>query len=94
MIVEWTTVAELELDDVWAFIAVDNLDAAERTVERIRHSASLLADYPSLGRRGRLAGTRELVVPNLPYILIYRVLADSIEIVRVYHTARDWPPKR
>jgi toxin ParE1/3/4 len=66
MIVGWTTIAELELDEVWTFIATDSPDAADRTIERIRHSASLLADYPSLGRRGRLSGTRELIVPNLP----------------------------
>ncbi len=93
MIVSWTSVAEAELDEVWTYIAADNLDAADRTAERIRNSANMLADYPSLGHRGRLSGTRELIVPNLPYILIYRRLKQSVEILRVHHTSRDWPPK-
>jgi len=91
MIVGWTTIAEAELDDIWLYIARDSLDAADRTIARIRHSAGMLADHPMLGRRGRLDGARELIVPGLPYILIYRILGDTVEILRVYHTSRDWP---
>ena len=43
------------------------------------------------GGLGQIAGTRELVIPGLPYLVIYRVHADQVEILRVFHTARDWP---
>jgi addiction module RelE/StbE family toxin len=92
VIVEWTSPAEDELDEVWSFIAVDNIDAADRTVERLRLAAATLGEHPGIGRLGRMADTRELVVPSLPYLLIYRVVGQTVFILRVYHGARRWPP--
>lgn len=92
MIVEWTSPAEDELDEIWSFIAVDNIDAADRTVERLRLAAATLAEHSAIGRPGRMGNTRELVVPSLPYLLIYRVTGQTIFILRVYHGARRWPP--
>ena len=48
----------------------------------------LLARVPFAGRRGRVPGTREMVVSDLPYILVYRVRRDAIEVVSVVHGAR------
>jgi len=48
-----------------------------------------LETIPNRGRSGRMAGTREFVVA--PFILVYRVGADVVEILRVYHSAQDWP---
>ena len=44
-----------------------------------------------MGRHGRIEGTRELVIPGLPYIIPYRVKNNVIEILRVLHAARKWP---
>jgi len=44
-----------------------------------------------MGRPGRVPGTRELVLPNFPYIIPYRVREQRVEILRVFHTARKWP---
>ena len=44
-----------------------------------------------MGRPGRIAGTRELVVTRFSYILPYRVRNESVEILRVFHSARKWP---
>lgn len=46
-----------------------------------------------MGRAGRVAGTRELVVADTPYIIPYRVRGDAVEILRVFHAARKWPGK-
>jgi toxin ParE1/3/4 len=46
-----------------------------------------------MGRRGRIAGSRELIVPNLPYIVAYRVVGDVIDISSIVHTSRKWPEK-
>jgi plasmid stabilization system protein ParE len=35
------------------------------------------------------AGTREFVIA--PSILVYRIKADAVEILRIYHSAQDWP---
>jgi toxin ParE1/3/4 len=40
---------------------------------------------------GRVTGTRELVVPQTPFIIPYRVHQERLEIIRVFHSARQWP---
>jgi toxin ParE1/3/4 len=42
---------------------------------------------PNRGRNGRIAGTRELIFAPLPYIAVYRVKDDRVEILRIYHSA-------
>jgi toxin ParE1/3/4 len=49
-----------------------------------------LKEWPNRGRLGREEGTRELSFPPLPYIAVYRVKEQHIEIVRIYHGAQDW----
>jgi plasmid stabilization system protein ParE len=48
-----------------------------------------LQDFPLSGRAGHVPGTRELVVPGLPYIIIYRTTKTAVEILRVFHTSQD-----
>jgi len=74
--------------EIYRYIASDNPTAAARTIDRVERLADLLARVPFAGRRGRVVGTREMVVPGLPYIVIYRVRRDAIEIVSVVHGAR------
>ena len=53
----------------------------------------LLARYTALGRPGRVEGTRELVVAGTPYVIPYGVRENRVEVLRVFHAARKWPPK-
>jgi toxin ParE1/3/4 len=64
---------------------------AARIVERIATSVDRLATHPTLGRPGRVPGTRELVVSGTPYLIPYRVHGKTVEILRVFHGARKWP---
>ena len=50
-----------------------------------------LGDFPYSRPEGRIPGTRELVLVPYPYIVVYRVLDHIVEIVRIFHGARDWP---
>jgi toxin ParE1/3/4 len=50
----------------------------------------LLADFPEYGRTGRKPDTRELVFSGLPYLAVYRIHQDAVEIVRIFHGAQDW----
>lgn len=93
MRVRWLHMALLNLDQEAGYIAQDNPKAAAEFVLHFRDSAPMLAEQPNLGRLGRIPGTRELIVVNLPYILPYRVRSDHVEILRVFHTARKWPVK-
>jgi toxin ParE1/3/4 len=46
-----------------------------------------------LGHIGRVPGTRELI-PHESYRLVYEVEADTVWILALVHTARQWPPMR
>lgn len=91
MPVKWLRRALENLDDEAAYIAEDNPRVAAEFVRHMRNSAAILADHPNMGRPGRITGTRELVVTRFPYILPYRVRGGTVEVLRVFHTARKWP---
>ncbi|HUG83694.1 MAG TPA: type II toxin-antitoxin system RelE/ParE family toxin, partial [Euzebya sp.] len=67
----------------WA--AIDMGDAVLAAVAR-------LADHPVIGRPGRIAGTRELPVVGTPYLVVYRIEAAAVVVLRILHGARRWPP--
>lgn len=53
----------------------------------------MLAEQPSMGRPGRVPGTRELIVAKTRYIVPYRVRGETVEILRVFHTLRRLPDR-
>jgi addiction module RelE/StbE family toxin len=81
------------LDAEAEYIAADDPKAARSVVSTIVAAIDHLTRHPSLGRRGRVNGTRELIIPNTPYIIPYRVRGDQIEILRVFHATRKWPKR-
>lgn len=83
----------LNLDAAVEYIAADDPAAAAKVAQRIWNTAQLLADQPGMGRPGRVSGTRELVVPGLPYILPYVEKQGAGIILRVLHTSIKWPEK-
>lgn len=88
MRVKWLRRALFDLDEAESHIARDNPSVAAEVILRIVKAVSLLKDQPGIGRSGRVPGTNELVVPNTPYIVTYRVKDDTVQILRVYHTSR------
>jgi toxin ParE1/3/4 len=93
MEVRWLDDALADVAEIYGYIAADDPRAAARVVQRIQGAVRLLAEMPHRGRPGRWPGTRELVVVRTPYIVPYRVQADLVEILRVFHSARRWPEK-
>ncbi len=91
MPVRWTNKARRDLSSVDSFISRDNPTAALDTVLKIISAVETLTNFPDMGRSGRIADTRELIIPGLPFIVPYRVRNDDIIILRVYHTSRKWP---
>ncbi len=63
---------------------------AARIARAIYDAPSVLEQFPFRGRIGRREGTRELVLPSLPYVVIYIVDDDLIHIVRILHGAQQW----
>ena len=93
MTVRWTRRAIRSLEQLAEFIAEHNPDAADATVSRLLRAAEALGKTPEMGRRGRVDGTRELVVPGSSYILAYEIAVDEIWILLVCHGAQRWPDR-
>ena len=91
MRVRWLRIARANLNAEADYIAQESPAAAARLVLRLVQAVERLKTHPAMGRPGRVSGTRELVVPGTPYVIPYRVRGDSIEIIRVLHSARRWP---
>ncbi len=88
MRIVWTSMANRMLDGVGEYIAKDNPKAATKLLKQIRKSVKLLQSNPFLGRRTDFADLRELVVhPN--YIVSYRVSADIVQVLQVWHVAQQ-----
>jgi toxin ParE1/3/4 len=60
-------------------------------MRRIETAIDRLVTFPESGRRGRVEGTRELVVPDTPFIVAYRPTGSTVDILSVVHSARRWP---
>jgi len=56
-----------------------------------RHQRSRVDTFPMAGRSGQVAGTRELVISNTPFIAAYAIDHDRTVILAVYHGAQQWP---
>ena len=91
MKVRWLNEGARSLRSIHVHIALDNPAAARRVVQRIKLSVEKLETFPAAGRVGQVAGTMELVITSLPYIVIYRLTPESVDILRVFHSATDWP---
>lgn len=76
---------------IYRHVAADNPSAALALHDRIMSRVLSLMESPQIGRPGRVPGTRELVIAGTAYIVPYRVSAETLQILRVYHTARIWP---
>ena len=93
MRVRWTVPALINLDSIQDYIAERNPAAASRLVNDILdRTDTLLSDNPEMGRPGRIAGTRVLVLPGTSDVVAYR-LREAVEILAVMHGAREWPDK-
>jgi addiction module RelE/StbE family toxin len=91
MRVRWTRRALRALDEIAEYIARDRPQAARHVMERVQTSVDHLSLQPELGRVGRVPGTRELIVSGTPFIVPYRILEETVEILTVLHAARRWP---
>jgi plasmid stabilization system protein ParE len=92
MRVRFSSRSILHLCHIRSFIARGSVDVAEEVRRRILATIERLCLLPRLGREGRHSGTREMVVPGLPYIIVYRIDigdADELVILGVFHGAEN-----
>lgn len=94
MNIEWAPEALQDLDSLRVFISEHEPNAAQRVALSIVHMVeTTIAENPSIGRAGRVPGTRELIIPRTPFIVPYRSTGRALQILRVYHSARTWPDR-
>lgn len=91
MTVRWSPEAAVDFVAIVEYIRKQNPSAAERVANKIYDGVVSLASFPRQGRAGRTKGTRELVFSPLPYIAVYRVKGEVVEIARVLHWSQKWP---
>ena len=85
--------AARQVDDIYSFIARDDLRAAQRVVDRIYEAAKFVTEYPKAGHATRREGLRAIPAGSYPYVLYFRWSARQrqVRILRVLHTARRRP---
>lgn len=91
MMVRWTPEAAADLETIGDHLFDDRPERATALLRRIYEETGNLTTFPYRGRPGKKAGTRELVVSGLPWIIVYQVLEEAVEIVRILHGAQRWP---
>jgi toxin ParE1/3/4 len=92
MKVRWSVPAVEDLERICSWIERDNAEAARRVAKIIYDGCAQLENSPQMGRASRrMSGRRELPFPPLPYVAVYQVKEDAVEISRIFHGAQDWP---
>ena len=92
MIPVWSPEAINDLAALRAYIEQDDPKAVQPVALHIvRNVEKLLPSNPEMGRPGQVPGTRELVIPKTPFIVPYRLVGNTVQILRVFHGARRWP---
>jgi toxin ParE1/3/4 len=89
--VRWTEPAVSQLQQIHSYIARDNPHAAQKTVRTIAAAIERAAKLPFAARPGRITDTRELVVPGTSYLVVFRIVDNSIHILAILHGAQSWP---
>ena len=88
----WTREAVRDLVEARSYVDPDNPRAAAELSRRIVNAVERLIENSKLGREGRLHNTRELLVTRTHYLIIYRICGKRIELLRILHTSRQYPP--
>lgn len=92
MRIRWTPAAAADLGYIGNYLKDRHPRYRQRTMRKLYEAIDSLKKSPHRGRFGREDGTRELLFPPLPYVAVYRVKEQSIEVLRIYYTAQDRPP--
>jgi toxin ParE1/3/4 len=91
MDLRWTEELADDLEHIANYLFENVPGCAAGIVREIYNAPSSLLSFPYRGRPGRKEGTRELVLAQLPYIVIYQVTGEVIHIGRILHGAQKWP---
>jgi toxin ParE1/3/4 len=91
MRIRWTPAAAADLQGISDYLKEHHPRYRDPTMRKLYGSILALKKWPGLGRPGREEGTREILFPPSPYVAVYRVREQTIEIMRIYHAAQYRP---
>jgi toxin ParE1/3/4 len=91
MRLRWTEAAATNLERISDYLFNPAPARARRLIRSIYEAPETLLSFPHRGRPGKKAGTRELVLSPLPWIVVYAVRDDVVHVVRILHGAQRWP---
>lgn len=89
MRLRWTPAAASDLEEISNYLQDRHPQYWRPTILKLYEGIRSLKQFPNRGRSGREEGTRELVFSPLPYVAVYRVKEQTIEVLRIYHGARN-----
>jgi toxin ParE1/3/4 len=92
MKIVWSAASVRHLRQVMEYIEGDSMMGATTVRRRILRTVQRVGEMPNSGREGRVDGTREAVVPGTAYIVVYRAGNNAVEVISIWHAAREWPP--
>jgi len=87
--IRWSPAAADDLESIRIYLQENHPAYVESTIRKLYEAARSLKQMPQRGRIGRKAGTRELVLAPLPYIIVYAVEPDMVHIFRILHASQD-----
>ncbi|GHS91512.1 toxin Y4kP [Synergistales bacterium] len=91
MRLQFTKLANEDLNHAYDYIAQDNPSTANAVIERIAKAVATIREYPSIGKKGRVNGTREFLASNTPFVLVYRINKNVLHILTILHTSKNYP---
>ena len=90
MRIRWTPGAAADLEAIKDYLDAHLPHLSQPTVRKLYEGIRGLKRMPRRGRFGRVTGTRELVIPPLPYVVVDSVREEALEILLIWHGAQDW----
>jgi len=91
MRIRWTPAAAGDLQSISDYLKQRHPRYRDPTMRRLHGDILALKQWPERGRPGREEGTREILFPPTPYVAVYRVKEQTIQVIRIYHASQDRP---
>jgi toxin ParE1/3/4 len=91
MRIRWTPAAAADLQNISDYLKEHHPHYRQPTMRKLYETIRSLKNSPHRGRPGREERTREILFPPLPYVAVYRVTEQTIEVLRIYHGAQERP---
>ena len=89
MRIRCTPAAAADLQQISDYLQEHHPQYRQPTLRKLHETVRGLKEAPYRGRPGRVEGTREVLFPPLPFVAVYRINGETIEVLRVWHTAQD-----